>query len=59
MWEGSTAGEAVLAAIREPLAVRMQFAFEPQPARFVRLRQTTDLGGTWSIAEIRVYGVAD
>ena len=59
VWEGSTVGEAVLAAIRSPLEVRMQFGFEPQPARYVQLRQTSDGGGTWSIAEARVHGGSD
>lgn len=59
VWEGSTVGEAVLAAIRSPLEVPLRFAFEPQPARFLRLSQTSDAGGTWTIAELRVFGAGD
>lgn len=56
-WSGGTALTTFSAALEDPLQVPLRFAFDPRPARFVRLRQTgSDDTFYWSIARLRVYG---
>ncbi|HSC26981.1 MAG TPA: discoidin domain-containing protein [Vicinamibacterales bacterium] len=55
VWEGTTAGEAVLAAIRAPREIPMMFTFAGTPARFVRLRQLGSNPMSWTVAELSVH----
>ena len=56
-WSGGTALLAMSAALEQPLAIPLRFVFEPRPARFIRLRQTSsDPVYYWAIPELRVFG---
>ena len=55
-WGGSPGLLALMAALKEPLAVPLRFKLDGAPARFVRMRQTSsDPVFYWSIAELRVF----
>ena len=58
VWDGGTAGPAFVAAVERPLEIPIRIAFEPQSARFVRLRQIGHFEGGWTIAELRVCAPA-
>jgi hypothetical protein len=55
-WTGPTVVDAFIAATRAPIEARMPFAFEPRPARFVRLRQLDTEIHLWRVAELAVHG---
>jgi hypothetical protein len=56
VWRGPTAALTVSAALRNPREVPVQFAFPPQRARFVRLRQLGDAPTAhWAIAELSIH----
>jgi hypothetical protein len=56
-WSGRAATLAVAGAVRDPRVVPLTFAFAPEPARWVRLRQLgTDPTFHWSIADLTVFG---
>jgi hypothetical protein len=56
-WSGPTALLALGAALDDPLASALPFAFEPRTARYVRLTEmAADPTYYWSVAELRVYG---
>ena len=55
VWGGATDVEALVAALRDPIAVPMTFAIGGRPARYMRLRQMEDDGEFyWSVAELSV-----
>ena len=57
IWEGPTAGLALVAALEAPLEVPMKFRFPGTPARMLRMRLTAkDPIYYWSIAEMNVVG---
>jgi hypothetical protein len=57
-WSGGTALLTVAAALEDPRAVRLPFAFEPHQARLIRFTQTGPEGAhDWSIAGLRIMGV--
>jgi hypothetical protein len=54
-WQGDTVATAVAGAFRDPARVSLRFEFEPTPARFVRLRQTSRTRAAfWAMAELAV-----
>jgi hypothetical protein len=55
VWQGTTAPDAFLEAIRQPRNPEMHFAFDPRPARFVRLRQLAARDHVWRIPELKVH----
>lgn len=55
-WQGSTVALAFRAAVVAPRGAWMRFAFAPQPARFVRLRQLAEHVNMWRIAELQIHG---
>lgn len=54
VWEGASASEAFLAAIRGPRTTWMRFEFPPCDARFVRLRPLAQDADAWRVTEFRV-----
>ena len=56
-WAGGTGLMAFSAAIDDPLDITLPFAFDPRPARFIRMtQQARERTYYWSIAELRVKG---
>ncbi len=55
VWAGSTAGAALLAAVRAPRAADMRLAFAPHDARFIRLQQLATHQNMWRVAELQVH----
>ena len=58
VWQGTTAAQAFLAAVRGPREAAVRIAFPPRRARFVRLRQIATHRNLWRVAELRVNGPA-
>jgi hypothetical protein len=58
VWEGTTAAQAFLAAVRGPREAAIRFAFPARPARFVRLRQLARHRNLWRVAELRAHAPA-
>ena len=54
VWSGDGAVAALAAALRDPKHIEMVFAFEPQRARQVRIRQTGQSSDWWAVTELRV-----
>ena len=60
LWQGSTAGLAVGAAIENPRRLPLWIALAPIDARYLRLRQLgRDQRFYWTVAELVVRGAAD
>lgn len=56
-WEGTTAGIALEASLRDPRDIPLTFPLGHHPARWIRLRQVgQDDVFYWSIFELRIYG---
>jgi hypothetical protein len=58
VWEGTTAAQAFLAAVRNEREAAIRIAFAPVKARFVRLRQIAKHRNLWRVAELRVNAPA-
>jgi F5/8 type C domain len=58
VWEGSTAAQAFLAAVRGPREAAIRIAFPPRAARFVQLRQIARHRNLWRVAELRAHAPA-
>jgi hypothetical protein len=58
VWEGTTAAQAFLAAVRGPREAAVRIAFPAQRARFVRLRQIARHMNLWRVAELRAHAPA-
>ena len=57
VWQGGSAGLALVAAVDSPLDVPLRYRFPPTAARLLRMRLTrNDDMYYWSIAEIKVLG---
>jgi len=56
VWQGTTAAEAFLAAVRGPREAAIRIAFPPRRTRFVRLRQIATHRNLWRVAELRING---
>ncbi len=56
VWQGTTAAQAFLAAVRGPREAAVRIAFPPRQARFVRLRQIATHRNLWRVAELRING---
>ena len=55
VWRGPTTAPAFLAAVERPREIPLRVRFDPQAARFVRLRQLGTFEGGWTVAELRVF----
>ena len=58
VWEGTTAAQAFLAAVRGPREAAVRIAFPARSARFVRLRQVARHRNLWRVAEFRANAPA-
>ena len=58
VWQGTTAAQAFLAAVRGPREAAVRIAFPSRRARFVRLRQIATHRNLWRVAELRVNAPA-
>jgi hypothetical protein len=58
VWEGTTAAQAFLAAVRDEREAAIRIGFPPVHARFVRLRQIAKHRNLWRVAELRINSPA-
>ena len=54
-WEGETVAQAYMASVRSPRGAIIKLAFEPQQARFVRLRQLGTEIHLWRVTELTIH----
>jgi hypothetical protein len=58
-WRGSVPAVVIAAAMDHGRALRPVFAFEPRPARYVRLRQVGRDDLPWSIQELEIWSAVE
>ena len=55
-WSGAVLERAILASIADPKRLRIVVAFPPRPARYIRMRATSNgSDAPWTIAELEVW----